>query len=304
MRFIVIASVLAAHCFGQGVSVVHDPINGAILSAKSSSDALFQTFMKLQIVQDAIMIKNNVLEAESYYAYINNASKSRGGLVGFYKDMAMAEVNQIVTADKFALETQATTITGPNAVDDFMAAASAAAVSATRQVGAAVNSAAASGVSDFNAAYNGATGGVVASANNVVRTWQQQQNIQTGQLAKQVAISSSAASAMAASNTYVAQLDTALNNLAQTATLPNLTDQQHEQMRVSYAAINAKLLVQLHHMINVQATIQKTLLDAQSTALALSQQAATDLGTYKSQNAAWRTQNGASASAITSQLQK
>jgi len=285
-------------------SVVHDPLNGAILQAGNINNKLFQTFQQLQIVQDALVIKDNLIEAEGYYNYGYNASKSRGGLVGFYKNMAMAEINQIVTADKNMLETQATTITGPNAVDDFMAAATVGAISATQQAGNAANSAAMSGVSSFNTAYNGVTGGAVTSANNVVRTWQQQQSIQTGQLAKQAAISSATASAISASNAYVAQLDTSLNALAQTATMPNLTDQQHEQLIVSYSAINAKLLIQLHHMINVQATLEKTMLDSNSTTMALAQQTATDLSTYTSQNAAWRQQYGAPAGTITDQMKK
>ena len=285
-------------------SVVHDPINGAVAQVGVANDKLFHTFMQLQMVQDALMVKNNILEAESYYAYIDNASKHRGGLVGFYKDMAMAEINQIVTADKNMLLGQATTITGPTAVDDFMAAATAGAISATQQAASAANSVTASGVSSFNTAYDGATDEAVANTNNVVRKWQQQRNIQTSQLAKQVALSSTVASAMAASNEYVAKLETSLNNLAATATQGSLTDQQHEQIIASYAAINAKLLVELHRVLNIQATLLKTQLDSQSTTLALAQQTATDLSTYKSQNAAWRQQYGAPAGTITDQMKK
>jgi hypothetical protein len=75
-------------------------------------------------------------------------------------------------------------------------------------------------------------------------------------------------------------------------------------MLVSYAAINANLLVELHHMMNVVATIQKTALDANSTAMALAQQTASDLSAYKSQNAAWRQQYAPGASAVTAQMQK
>ena len=304
MHLIFIISVFSSHIFAQGAAIVHDPLNGAIMQAGQVNNKLYQTFMQLQVVQDALMIKNNVLEAESYYDYINNASKSRGGLVGFYKNMAMAEINQIVTADKFALEQQATTITGPNAVDDFMAAASVSAINAVQSAGTAANSTAGSAVSGFNAVYNNATNYQVADANLVVRTWQQQQNVQNGQLAKQVAISSAVASQLAASNFYVANLDTALNNLAQTATQPNLTDQQHEQIHASYSAINAKLLVQTHHMLNIQATLIKTLLDSQSAAQALAQQAAADINAFKSYNAMQRAKYGGSASAITAELQR
>jgi hypothetical protein len=285
-------------------AVVHDPINGATAQLGVANARLFHTFMQLQMVQDALMIKNNILEAESYYTYIDNASKHRGGLVGFYKDMALAEINQIVAADKNMLEQQATTITGPTAVDDFMAAATAGAIRVTQQAASAADSAAAGGVSSFNVAYNDATGGAVANSNSVVRTWQQQQNIQTSQLAKQVALSSSVASAIAASNAYVAKLDTSLNSLAGTASLGSLTDQQHEQIIASYAAINAKLLVELHRLLNIQATLLKTQLDSQSATSALAQQTATDLSTYKSQNAALRRQYGAPAGTITAQMQK
>ena len=302
MHLIFIITVLVTQIFAQ--AVVHDPVNGALIGIQTANQKMFHTFMQLQMVQDAIMIKNNILEAESYYTYISNCSKHRGGLVGYYKDMAMNELTQMINADKFALEQQATTITGPNVVDDFMAAAQTAAIGAVKNAGNAANSTAGNVVSSFNRAYNNTTNYQVADANLAVQTWQQQQNVQNGQFAKNAAIAQTVGQQLQQSNANIAILMNATHDLRQKAAQGDLQDHDYEAVNTSINSINAQVGIEIHHMLNAQTTLLKTLLDSQSAAQALALQTAQDISAFKSQNAMQRLKYGANSNSILTELQR
>lgn len=274
---------LAANVCATGLPVT-DPVLQGIQATSLANNKLFHTFMQIQLVQDAIMIKNNILEAESYYNYIDKCSKHRGGLIGYYSDMIKLQLQAMIEQDKMALMNEATTVTGANAVDDFMGAMGAGAVAAVQSAGDAANSALAGQVSGFNAFYNGVTDHAVSAANNIVRNYQQKKSaVGQAQFARNVTLSQAVTTAMSESNENIAALAKSLANLDKLASQGDLEDRQYEQVNTSMGSLNTRIALEAYKMLNIQATLLQASLNEQTASQAMAMQVQQDLAAYATQ---------------------
>jgi hypothetical protein len=278
--------------------VVQDPVQTAATQFGNSVLQAHATFMKLQMVQDAEILKNNFLQAESYYNYINARSKSRGGLMGYYSQMVTNEVDTVIDAQKMSIENDANNVTGATFVNDLAVQATNAAAAVS---GGAMNagvSALNSGVNAANAAYGGsmlAGYNSVLSANNATRAVAFQRNM---------AIANSAGVVISTSYVTVASLMTSLNDLKKQANVQNLDDQTYESLNLSIAAVQAQLTTEVHRMLALNAQLLKAQLDTQNLEQAFSRQTAADMASFYNKSVQQRSANGTDANAVITELNR
>ena len=286
-------------------AVVNDPVLSGIASTNGANAKLFHTFMQIQLVQDAIMVKNNILEAESYYNYIDKCSKHRGGLIGYYSDIIKLQLQTMINQDKMALMNEATTVTGANAVDDFMGAMSAGAVAAVQKAGDVANSALAGQVSSFNAAYNNATNYQVADANNIVRSYQQNKAaVGQAQFARNVTLSQAVTGAMKESNENIAALGKSLSQLDQLASQGDLEDHQYEQVNTSLGSLHARIALEQYKMLNIHATLLQAVLNEATANQAMTMQVQQDLAVYATQQGQQKAKYSHTAADVISEFKR
>ena len=277
---------------------VTDPVQTAATQLGTSVLQAHAAFMKLQLVQDAEILKNNFLEAESYYNYIDQRSKHRGGLMGYYSQMVTNEIDTVVNAEKLSIETDANNVTGANFVNDL-------AVQATNAASAVSNAAFSGGVSAVNAgvgAVNGIYGGSMLagyngalSANNATRAAAFQRNM---------AIANSAGAAITTSNTNVASLMTSLNDLKKQANVQNIDDQTYESLQLSMTAVQAQLSTEVHRMLSLNAQLLKADLDNRNLEQAFSRQTAADMATFYGKSVQQRAAHETDPNAVITELKR
>jgi hypothetical protein len=277
---------------------VSDPVQTAATQLQTSVLQAHATFMKLQLIQDAEIVKNNFLQAQSYYNYIDQRSKHRGGLMGYYSEMVTNEVNQVIDAEKMSIENDANNVTGANLVNDMAVQAAQAAAAIT---GSALNSgvsALGSGVDAANGEYGGSK---LAGYNGALQT---NNATRAAAFQRNLAISNSAGAQITASDTNVAQLMTALNDLKKQANGGNLDDQTYEGLQLSMTAVQAQLSTEVHRMLALNAQMTKAMLDSQNLEQAFSRQTAADMQSFYSRSVKQRSANGADKAAVTTELNR
>jgi hypothetical protein len=295
---LLLAAFLVVVPMADSQVIVQDPLQTASTQMGNSILQAHATFMKLQMVQDAEILKNNFLQAESYYNYINTRSKSRGGLVGYYSQMVTNEVNTVIDAEKMNIENDANNVTGANFVNDLAVQATNAAAAVS---GGAMNAgvgALNSGVNAANAAYGGsmlAGYNSVLSANNATRAVAFQRNM---------AIANSAGVVISTSYVTVASLMTSLNDLKKQANAQNIDDQTYESLNLSIAAVQAQLTTEVHRMLALNAQLLKAQLDTQNLEQAFSRQTAADMASFYNKSVQRRSANGTDANAVITELKR
>ncbi len=278
--------------------MVQDPVQTATTQLGNSVLQAHASFMKLQMVQDAEILKNNFLQAESYYNYINARSKSRGGLMGYYGRLVANEVNAVIDAEKMSIENDANNVTGSNLVNDLAVQATNAAAAVSGSAMKAGVGALNSGVDSTNAAYGGsmlAGYNGALSAKNATRAAVFQRNM---------SIANSAGSAISTSYTTVSSLMTSLNDLKKQANAQNLDDRAYESLNLSIAAVQAQLTTEIHRMLALNAQLIKAQLDTQNLEQAFSRQTAADMAAFYGKSVRQRSANGTDVNAVITELKR
>ena len=237
---------------------VHDPIAEGILHLQQTQSETFHTFMRLQIVQSAIVIKNEFLAAQTYYNYIKQRSMHRGGLIGSYRD----ELTQVMQAElqneKSQLLSEATNQTGATVIDDFMLLTTTLTGqkvdAASQKLLAAQKSAQASA----DVVYLNATNNDVARMNNAVRNWQWAQGVmRQAEYNKNATLVASCAIAINNSQARMQQLIQQLTAQEQNVSSSDLSDTDYEAYSSAMTSIRARIEVEQYKMEALRATMQQ-----------------------------------------------
>lgn len=162
-------AILSGTAFAQVVpQTVIDPAAITVHKLNLALQEKHSAFMKLQMVQDALQLKNNYLQAKSYYDSIYYKSQHKGGLVGYYKDYFEEQLTNLAADQWRQLSTEANTITGPTAVSDLAAYLTG---SAGNAAGAGINGAASvvgRGMESLDSGYKGARGEIFSQSQKQV----------------------------------------------------------------------------------------------------------------------------------------
>lgn len=277
---------------------VTDPVQTAATQLQTSVLQAHATFMKLQLVQDAEIVKNNFLQAQSYYNYVDQRSKHRGGLMGYYSEMVSNEVNQVIDAEKMSIENDANNVTGANLVNDMALQAAQAAAAVTGGAMKAGVGAVGSGVDGANGVYGGSK---LAGYNGALQT---NNATRAAAFQRNLAISNSAGAQITESDNNVARLMTALNDLKKQANNGNIDDQTYEGLQLSMTAVQAQLSTEVHRMLALNAQLTKAMLDSQNLEQAFSRQTAADMQAFYSHSAQQRAASGTDRAAVTTELNR
>jgi hypothetical protein len=277
---------------------VSDPVQTAATQLQTTVLQAHATFMKLQLVQDAEIVKNNFLQAQSYYNYIDQRSKHRGGLMGYYSEMVTNEINTVVDAEKMSIENDANNVTGSNLVNDLaVQATNAASAVSSAAFSGGVNTVA-GGVDAANGVYGGSmlTGyNSALSANKATRAVAFQRNM---------VLANSAGASITTSNTNVASLMTSLNDLKKQANVQNIDDQTYEGLQLSMTAVQAQLSTEVHRMLSLNVQLLKADLDNRNLEQAFSRQTAADMQSFYGKSAQQRAANGTNSNAVITELNR
>lgn len=277
---------------------VTDPVQTAATQLQTSVLQAHAAFMKLQLVQDAEIVKNNFIQAQSYYNYVDQRSKHRGGLMGYYSEMVSNEVDQVIDAEKMSIENDANNVTGANLVNDMALQAAQAAAAVTGGAMKASVGAVGFGVDDMNDAYGGSK---LAGYNGALRT---NNATRAAAFQRNLAISNSAGEQIAESDTNVARLMTALNDLKKQANSGNIDDQTYEGLQLSMTAVQTQLSTEVHRMLALNAQLTKAMLDSQNLEQAFSRQTAADMQAFYRRSTQQRAASGTDRAAVTAELNR
>ena len=154
-----------------------------------------------------------------------------------------------------------------------------------------------SGVYAANGAYGGEK---LAGYNSALRT----NATRAVAFQRNLSISSSAGTQINMSNTNVAQLVTALNDLKRQANAGNIDDKTYEGLQLSMTALQAQLSTEVHRMLAINAQLTKSMLDSQNLEQAFSRQTAADMQSFYSRSARQRAASGTNSAAVRAELNR
>jgi hypothetical protein len=118
-QVLVVLSLAAPQVQAAGL-VVTDPVQSTLTKLQIAGQEKHNAFMKMQMVQDAVIIKNNYLASKAFYDQIDAQSKHRGGLMGYYKEMIEQQFDNVAQSQWRQFQDEATNVTGENSVNTFL----------------------------------------------------------------------------------------------------------------------------------------------------------------------------------------
>ncbi|OGR97780.1 MAG: hypothetical protein A2V88_09215 [Elusimicrobia bacterium RBG_16_66_12] len=246
--------------------VVTDPGQSAIHKLKATADAKHQAFMNTQMMKDAIVLKNTFVQAEKYYTWVDEKSKSRGGLVGYYRQMAEDEVDSFIEDEKQKFIHEGTNVTGRTLVNDI-------AVKASKEAEAALSK----GINAAGRPVDSAFKQMDRSYGDSNTEWNdalQQQSIgMTAGFKVGLEASELAAKRIEAANKEVGGLLKTMQSIERESANPRLTDKQHDSIMLSQAAIQSRLGVAQYKVTVINAELVRKMIDGQNINAAIARQA-------------------------------
>ncbi len=261
--------------------IVNDPAQTAIQKMNLSVQTLHTKFMKLQMVQDAITLKNNYLAAKRFYDNIEAKSKHRGGLMGYYADYAKEQFKAMAEQEWARLYAEGTNQTGPTAVDDL--------------------------INGVFGAVNDKVGGVIDSAQGLVGSGMEvpdrgyahvrhalfkQQKRQTESVDKMVAASEQGA---VATNKQI-------QDLVKRGSALGIDDKASDSIQMQAAVLQVQLLSQIRQLLNLNAQINNFQAKQGMAEGAVGMATAGDLARYRAEAARIKRSAAASRGQLQSAL--
>lgn len=222
--------------------VVNDPAQTAVSQLQLHVQQLHTAFMKLQLVQDAEMLKNNYLQSKEYYDTIYAHSQHRGGLMGYYKDYFQEQLDNIAADQWRQVTIDGTSITGDTEVGKLVAQGATAVGAGT---GSAIGSAAGvvgSGMDSVDCKYLSARG---------IDNPKCDRQLLYGQKARQVA---AADQVIANSEARADATSKMIADLVRRGS-GDMTDHERESVDTSARLLELQLLSEIRQEINLNAQI-------------------------------------------------
>ncbi|MBI5239122.1 MAG: hypothetical protein HY926_01485 [Elusimicrobia bacterium] len=263
------------------VMIVNDPVQTSIQKVNLSVQTLHTKFMKLQMVQDAITLKNNYLAAKRFYDNIEAKSRHRGGLMGYYADYAKEQFKAMAEQEWARLYAEGTSQTGPAAVEDLINGVFGA---VNQKVGGVIDSAegaVAEGMAVPDRGYA-----------NVRHSLFSQQKRQTEAVDKMVASSEKGA---AATNKQI-------QDLVRRGSAAQIDDKASDSIQMQAAILQVQLLSQIRQLLNLNAQINNFQAKQGMAEEAVGMATANDLAEYRAQAAKSRRSAAASRSRLATVL--
>lgn len=121
LPLLLLSSLLARPSAAQ--IVVTDPGQTAVAQMQYHLQLLHTQFMKLQMVQDAVILKNNYLQTKEYYDMVYEHSQHRGGLMGYYKDYFEQQLDDAAADQWRHINAEASSISSGTFVNTLVAEA-------------------------------------------------------------------------------------------------------------------------------------------------------------------------------------
>lgn len=266
------------------VAMVHDPINHSAIEAQSTLMSLHNQFMKLQMVQDAVVLKNTYLESKAYYDTIAEHSKHQGGLMGYYKDYYEAQLTNMAEDEWRKLHYEGTSVTGATPVDKVLANVADSINAKVDQGAGKVTGNAATGFASLDSGYGGARAALFLRL-----------KLETEATDKMIATSQARKDDMAAKVADLVRQGSDPVGISQTT-----REKIELQARLMELQIQMDMLTQLN--LGTQVANSKTKANIAESAMAL--QASQDVAAYGSQSAKARKTSTHSASDVGQELRR
>ena len=266
----------------RGQLIVNDPAQTAIQKLNLSLTTLHTKFMKLQMVQDAIVLKNNYLAAKQFYDTIEAHSKHRGGLMGYYADYAKEQFKNMAEQEWSRIYSEGTTLTGPTAVNDLI-----------------------NGVTD---AINQKVGGVIDSAAGAVGAGMQvpdrgYASVRHAVFSQKKQQTASVDKMIAASEQGAAATNKQIQDLVRRGSAAQIDDKASESIQMQAAVLEVQLLSQIRQLLNLNAQIGNFQAKESLAEAAVGMATANDLSEYRAQAAQNRKSGAPSRGQLNSVLQ-
>lgn len=247
--------------------VVTDPTQTTLTKLQMAVQEKHNQFMKMQMVQDAVTLKNNYLASKAFYEMVEQNSKHRGGLMGYYKDMVEQQFDNIAQQQYRQFNDEFTNVTGENAVNTALNRMS---KKVSDTAGAGIDAGANASMRPFQAA-----DGTYAAVRGQMFQREQKQ------------VEALEARTMA-SDKIVEPIEKEIKNLVRRASVPTIGTKEKESIDLHAQLTQLQLLAEIRQMlsINSQALNAQARKNLNEQTMALS--AVRDLAKYKADASAFR----------------
>jgi len=235
--------------------VVTDPGQTAVSQMQYHLQLLHTQFMKLQMVQDAVILKNNYLQTKEYYDMVYEHSQHRGGLMGYYKDYFEQQLDNAAADQWRQLNAEASSISSGTFVNTLVAEAA----------------------GDVAAGTENAIGGAAGAVGGGLKTLDGGYGNARGLLFRQKKAQVAAIDAMNAASEQRADATTQqVAALVQRGSSGMISDTERESIQMHAQLLQLQLLSELRQLMNVNTEIlnAKAKEDLAESALALKASAA------------------------------
>lgn len=244
----------------QAQVAVTDPALTAAVQVSNQMNQLHQKFMRMQMVQDAVVLKNTYLQSKQYYEMVERRSKHRGGLMGYYRDFFDQQMQNVAADEWRKLNFEASSITGDTPLSRLV-----------RQGADALGNGA-------GEAFGAAGGRVGKSMDGVDAGYKGARAVIFREQASEVA---SADKLSLASEDRAAKIGAMIGDLVKRGSASSINDHERESIEMHAQLLQLQLLSEMRQLLNLNAQINNAKAKRSLAEAAAAIRAAQDLGRFR-----------------------
>ncbi len=239
---------------------VTDPGVTAVAQAQLQLSTLHAQFTKLQMVQDAITLKNTYLQSKQFYDTVYARSQHRGGLMGYYKDYFQKAADNMAASEWRQINNEASSITGQTPMSRLLESGAAA---IGRQTGQAIN---------------GAGGVIGGGLNGVDRGYKSARAVIFSDQKRQVA---AVDQVIAASEDRADQTAKMVADLVKRGSADAISDNERESIDMHAQLLGLQVLSEIRQLLNVNAQILNSQAKHSLAEVSVALKAGSDLSEFR-----------------------
>jgi hypothetical protein len=264
----IVAMLMIAPPAWPAAMVVTDPVQTTLTKLQIAAQEKHNAFMKLQVIQDAKVLKDNFIASKAFYDQVEEHSNHRGGLMGYYKNMVEQQFDNVAQSQWRQFQDEATNATGDSAVNSFLQKMSA---KISEAAGKGIDAAGNAVISPFNA---------LDSGYSSVRTKLiHQQQLQVEAVDKRTG----------ASDKIAEPIEKEIMDLVRRASMPAISTKESESIQMHALLAQLQLMAEMRQLLNINAQQFNAQAKKNLAEMLIAQKAANDLSAYKMDGAAHTT---------------
>lgn len=244
----------------QAQVAVTDPALTAAVQMQSQFTQLHNRFMQMQMVQDAVVLKNTYLQSKQYYDMVEERSRHRGGLMGYYRDFFDQQMTNMAADEWRKMSFEASSVTGDTPLGRIVRKGADALGNGAGSAFGAATGLAGRGLGDVDSGYQGVRA--------VIFHEQASQVTAADRLSQ-------------ASEDRAAQIQAMIGDLVKRGSAAAINDRERDSIEMHAQLLQLQLLSEMRQLLNLNAQIGNAKAKQALAEAAASIRAAQDLGRFR-----------------------